>query len=440
MNRMTTWRLGAGVVALAGILLAICRSASAQPAPNPGAVQSVLAGRIRVAHAAWWGFNPDDATAILQAAINSRCPQLILDNMGQPWKVQALNLVSNQEIDFAPGVKVVAKPGAFQIGGSLINIIGRQNVILRGDPYHMALLRMNKDDYTQPPYRKSEHRNGLNIIGCRNVVVEHLYISQTGGDGVYLGSGRGSVPCTGIHLNHVICDSNYRQGISIINAQNVLVEHCQFRNTRGTPPADGVDLEPNTPQERLVNIVFRNCLTSGNYSCGYAVYIKRLRAASRPVSLVFDHCLSQDDRAYGILVFTENAPSLAADGSIKFTWCTVRRSGHPAVAIVNKPAAKCPIQFIDCSFSHLSPAVNHEPIVLVARPGANEAVGGISFTDCVVESSPERQPMSFTNPAPNRASLAGISGNLTMVRRNQNTPYILTPGVLGAWMPGALRR
>ena len=39
--------------------------------PNPVAVEDVAAGRRSVADAAWWGFNAEDATNALKAAIDS---------------------------------------------------------------------------------------------------------------------------------------------------------------------------------------------------------------------------------------------------------------------------------------------------------------------------------------------------------------------------------
>ena len=56
-------------------LLAVLFASPAFSADMPGnaenqqAVREVLAGKRPVANAAWWGFNDDDATAPLQAAI-----------------------------------------------------------------------------------------------------------------------------------------------------------------------------------------------------------------------------------------------------------------------------------------------------------------------------------------------------------------------------------
>jgi hypothetical protein len=43
------------------------------------AIDDVRAGKLKVAHASWWGFDSVDATAALQAAINSGVPKLVVD-------------------------------------------------------------------------------------------------------------------------------------------------------------------------------------------------------------------------------------------------------------------------------------------------------------------------------------------------------------------------
>ena len=74
--------------------------------PNEEAVAEVLAGRIEVANAAWWGFNESDSTRALQEAIHSGAEKVIVPYMGRDWIVKPIHLVSNQEILFEPGVVV----------------------------------------------------------------------------------------------------------------------------------------------------------------------------------------------------------------------------------------------------------------------------------------------------------------------------------------------
>jgi len=52
-------------------------------ARNPEAVAAVQSGKLTVANAAWWGFDEEDATEALQAAVNSGARKVIVPNLGQ---------------------------------------------------------------------------------------------------------------------------------------------------------------------------------------------------------------------------------------------------------------------------------------------------------------------------------------------------------------------
>jgi hypothetical protein len=58
-------------------------AAAAAPANavNPQAVQEVRAGKRTEANAAWWGFDEEDSTEALQAAIRSGAKRVIVPNM-----------------------------------------------------------------------------------------------------------------------------------------------------------------------------------------------------------------------------------------------------------------------------------------------------------------------------------------------------------------------
>ena len=63
--------------------------------------------------AASWGFDPADSTHAIQSAIASGASKFVIPNMGQPWIVRPIQLASDQEIYFEPGVVLLAKEGEF---------------------------------------------------------------------------------------------------------------------------------------------------------------------------------------------------------------------------------------------------------------------------------------------------------------------------------------
>ncbi len=52
----------------------------------------------------------------------------------------------------------------------------------------------------------------------------------------------------------VTADANRRQGMSIIKADGVLIANSVFKNTRGTKPSAGIDLEPSAPGQKIRNV------------------------------------------------------------------------------------------------------------------------------------------------------------------------------------------
>jgi hypothetical protein len=90
-----------GLTVVVALLALVAGAASAQV--NQEMIGKVAAGEITEAHASWWGFNEEDSTEALQAAINSGARKLIVENMGKPWVVTPIRCAGDQEIVFEEG-------------------------------------------------------------------------------------------------------------------------------------------------------------------------------------------------------------------------------------------------------------------------------------------------------------------------------------------------
>ena len=102
---------------LAAILLVPGAGAQEFPhgnGPNAEAVKEVLARTLTTANASWWGFDEEDATEFLQAAIDSNAETVVVPYMGAPWVVKPIRLRGNLTMRFEPGVVVLAKEGEFK--------------------------------------------------------------------------------------------------------------------------------------------------------------------------------------------------------------------------------------------------------------------------------------------------------------------------------------
>ena len=173
-------------------------------APNPDMVAKVKSGQIKEARASWWGFNANDSTEFLQAAINSKVPKLIIDSMPNTWNIDPIRLVSNQEIIIEPGAKIAAKRTSFQDRNATLFTLSKvTNVVIRGSS---TSIRMYRDDYSQPPYDMNSlgGRHAFSILGSANVTLDGLVISQSGGAGINVdcGSGNPKIPTTNLKIQN----------------------------------------------------------------------------------------------------------------------------------------------------------------------------------------------------------------------------------------------
>lgn len=366
-------------------------------ARNPAAVQEVMEGKRADASAAWWGFNAEDSTAALQAAFDSKAKHILIPYTGKPWIVRPLQLHSNQEIELAPGVVILAKRGEFQgVGDSVFAAQDVSNLTIRG---YGATIRMWKHDYQNPPYKKGEWRMGVRIQGSKNVLIEGLRVESSGGDGFYVDGSPTHLASENVTLRDCSADGNHRQGLSVISAVNLLVENCTFSNTRGTAPQAGIDLEPDAPNQLLQNIVIRNSVFENNQGSGMDVYLKQLNGTSAPVSILFDHCLSRvtdgADTSSGISIGAVR--DAGPKGLIEFRDTTVESAGMSDVNIAAKSADGALARFVRCHWGHAWSAPRPEYVgprvpvlILLRQPKLTHRLGGVEFVDCTIYDTESR--------------------------------------------------
>jgi hypothetical protein len=383
-------------------------------------LSEVKAGTRKEANASWWGFDKEDATACLQAAINSGVPKLIVDNTGSDWIVnQPITLASHQEIVFADGVVVKAKKDCFKaIGDCLFRGSNLQNITLRGAG--KAVLQMNKKDYQDATkYKPGEWRHGINLAGCTNVVIRDLTIKETGGDGIYIGAGT-QPHCENVLIENVISDGNNRLGMAVTSAQNLTVRHCQFINALGASPQGGIDFEPNSAKERLVNCVVEDCTFANNIKgAGASVSPNHLSSQSLPVSVTFKNC-TFNDNALGIFLYpTRRSSDEPSIGQVEFDDC---RSNNPV--LFQDPVTKG-IKFIfkNCTIDNRKN--KNEALAIICKEAAGRAIGNIVFDNTTVIDDLARDPIAIKYQGNGDVSDA-ITGTLYVKRNNQISQFDLS--------------
>ena len=419
-------RLLAVLLALGGLPPARAAAPEEPNAANPKAVQEVLAGTRADANAAWWGFDPEDATEALQAAIKSGARRVVVPNMTRDWVVRPIQLAGNQELVFEEGVVIAAKRGEYRgRGDSVFRATDLANLTIRG---YGATVRMQKEDYIVGKvlqdfkwnrwfgqYEKAEWRMPLVIAGSSNVRVLGVTLRDSGGDGIMV-SGTGKQRYSGnIHIRDVVCDNNYRQGISIISADGLLVENSVFKNTWGTPPSSGVDIEPDSPEERVRNVVFRNCRFEDNYGDGIEIFLANLKKAkSGDVSILFDNCRVASSRGAGIRVtkIGDDGPG----GLIKFRNTVVENTEGYGIKVQDKSAAGARVVFTGCVVRNARRnrlyAAAWAPIWFqLPSDQLTKRLGGVDFINCVLEDGHDR-PAVLAEGASGEFFLVDVKGDI----------------------------
>ena len=250
---------------------------------NRAAAEAAMDGRLRVASAAWWGWDRHDSTRALNGAFKAPVEVLIVPAMDGPWIVGPLRLDGPRTVIFEAGCVVLAAKGAFRgRDDCLVSVLRTGGLTLSG---YGAAFRMRGSDYRKAPYEPSQWRHALSLRDSGKILIEGLRIEHSGGDGVYIGQSRGGFIPHDIVLRDLDLRSNHRQGVSVISARGFLMEYCRVRSTRGTAPQAGIDFEPNSGVFGLTGCVVRRCLFKRNAGAAVHVHLSKMNASQPPVSI-----------------------------------------------------------------------------------------------------------------------------------------------------------
>ena len=252
-------------------------------------------------NAACWGWDPTDATHALQSAINSKASTVFVPNMnGTAWNVQPIvvntSVAGGQTILLEAGVRIVALSGSFRgKGDSLLSVVKAANLRLVG---YGAELSMRRDEYAKPPYEASPFRMGINILGATNISLEGIRVTNTGGDGIYIGPADSHVYADshGVTVRDVTVVNASRCGLGITGVVGLLVQNVFVSDTHGASPESAVDIEPGSKYHHAQGIVFDNVTLQKSGSHNFAI---SLHGVESPVSITLNNTRLLDGRRGG---------------------------------------------------------------------------------------------------------------------------------------------
>ena len=371
----------------------------------------------------------------IQKAIDTGDSTIIIPKADKPWLVGGRILAKkpNQKIVFKPGVVVQAQPGAFKNKTHSMITVLADNVTLSG---YNATLQMRKADYQNPKlYEPSQFRHNILIRGVNNFVVEGLTLENSGGDGISVAHGqreKNQLPArrysSGI-IRNVVADNNHRQGISIMSAKDLLIENSTFKNTSGTRPSAGIDIEPDYPWQKLANIQFKNVDLINNDRHGIQIGLGKYRGQQvENISISFDDCKSIGNGEYGLKIQGikpgfYNGPQ----GTINFTNFEVKASGQDGIWFRNDQ--KDPTKTFKVKFENTSVvnAAQQGSAYFPLRLWNTKVPGGVTNVDfgndfSVVDN--KSRPPLMTNNIARKQGFTNVSGTIN-VNNPQKKPVNL---------------
>ena len=148
-----------------------------------------------------------------------------------------------------------------------------------------------------------EWGHGLTVRGASRVSIHDIRISDCWGDGISIGSnpsrpGKVVAPSEDVVVSRVTCTNNRRQGLTIGRSRRVQVLDSEFSNTAGTPPAAGIDIEPDSgdPPDNTGtrDVLILRCRVHDNHGPGIQIF-KRARGVR------IEQCDLRDNGNGGVL-------------------------------------------------------------------------------------------------------------------------------------------
>lgn len=143
-------------------------------------------------------------------------------------------------------------------GGNVFYVRDCHDVNISGSGQIIGDLLTHRGDEGESIY-------GIFIRNAKSINISGITCKLFWGDGIYIYPGvvtDGFIPvCRNIVIDYVTCDSNRRQGISIVGGENIVIKNSRLLNTgsiKGTAPSSGIDIEPAKGLS-VDNIVIDNC-------------------------------------------------------------------------------------------------------------------------------------------------------------------------------------
>ncbi|UJF28810.1 right-handed parallel beta-helix repeat-containing protein [Kaistella sp. 97-N-M2] len=209
--------------------------------------------------------------------------------------------IDNHSVVLLPNFPIAVNPNGIKLKSNS-KVIFQTNTLLKLLPnnkntYHILLIDGVKNidiynaniegDRDQHLDTQGEWGMGIWIKHSENINLYSPKVTNCWGDGIYIGNQK-NITSKNIFINYAFVDNNRRNGISIISGENITIKNAIVSNTNGTEPEAGVDIEPNTNNDDVKNIIIENLYTFNN--------------AKRGLLMVFDNLIGDKQKNINVLV------------------------------------------------------------------------------------------------------------------------------------------
>lgn len=194
--------------------------------------------------------------------------------------------------DLPAGGSLVVPGGEYIVPVDTIKLKSGQTIDLRGAT--LTALPNNKEKYSIIMIDEADNVSikGGTIIGdrkahegttgewgmgiwfkrCKIVTVTGTTVKNCWGDGFYMGGKAGP---SNVIMNQCMSIGNRRQGLSIVEARDIIVNECLFADTRGTAPQAGIDIEPDKDSAGVHGVDIVKCRFERNANYGLIINGKK---------------------------------------------------------------------------------------------------------------------------------------------------------------------
>ena len=257
------------------------------------------------------------------------------------------------------------------------------------------------------------------------MLIQDLTIEKTGGDGIYLGATWDKHPNLHVVIRRVNCNDNHRQGISVISAEELLIEDCRLRNTDGTDPRAGIDFEPNSPDDSLINCVVRHCIAENNAGTGYQICPQSMSSRSKPISIYLENCVSRSNKQHAIHLCS--APKDPPGGLLRITHLVSENDGMAGLSVQFNPYNAVRIEMEDTVIrdSARKDTFFHSIYVQGADSGP---AGNIHFKNVTIKDDLDRSFIRIRNRKGDK--LKDVTGDIILERNGRKETIIIDDALL----------